>query len=103
MPGFYARVIFPWVLELSLAGAALAKERASALKSAYGEVLEVGFGTGLNLPHYPRSVTRLVALDSRGNASCEGCTADRSGSGEAIFFSSMGAALTREWRGFKTA
>jgi len=41
----------------------LAKERATALKSAHGEVLEVGFGTGLNLPHYPRSVTRLVALD----------------------------------------
>jgi len=59
MPGFYARVIFPWVLELSLAGAAFAKERANALKSAHGEVLEVGFGTGLNLPHYPRSVTAL--------------------------------------------
>ena len=63
MRGFYARIIFPWVLELSVGGAAFAKERANALKSAHGEVLEVGFGTGLNLPHYPRSVTRLVALD----------------------------------------
>jgi SAM-dependent methyltransferase len=61
--GFYARVIFPWVLELSIGGAAFAKERANALKSAHGEVLEVGFGTGLNLPHYPRGVARLVALD----------------------------------------
>ena len=61
--GFYARVIFPWVLELSIGGTALATERATALKSAHGAVLEVGFGTGLNLPHYPRSVTRLVALD----------------------------------------
>lgn len=51
------------MLELSVGGAAFAKERANALKSAHGEVLEVGFGTGLNLPHYPRSVTRLVALD----------------------------------------
>jgi hypothetical protein len=63
MPGFYAIVIFPWVLEFSLAGAVFAEERATALKSAHGEVLEVGFGTGLNLPHYPRSVTRLIALD----------------------------------------
>jgi ubiquinone/menaquinone biosynthesis C-methylase UbiE len=63
MRGFYARVIFPWVLELGIGGAAFAKERANALKPAYGEVLEVGFGTGLNLPHYPRSVARLVALD----------------------------------------
>jgi SAM-dependent methyltransferase len=29
----------------------------------HGEVLEVDFGTGLNLSHYPASVTRLVALD----------------------------------------
>jgi ubiquinone/menaquinone biosynthesis C-methylase UbiE len=63
MRGFYARVIFPWVMELSVGGAAFAKERANALKSAHGEVLEVGFGTGLNLPHYPRGVARLVALD----------------------------------------
>lgn len=63
MRGFYARIIFPRLLELSLGGAHFAKERAKALKSVHGEVLEVGFGTGLNLPHYPRSVARLVALD----------------------------------------
>jgi ubiquinone/menaquinone biosynthesis C-methylase UbiE len=39
------------------------KKRAKALKAVHGEVLEVGFGTGLNLPHYPRRVARLVALD----------------------------------------
>jgi hypothetical protein len=27
-------------------------------------VLEIGFGTGLNLPYYPGAVTDLVALDS---------------------------------------
>jgi ubiquinone/menaquinone biosynthesis C-methylase UbiE len=63
MSGVYARTIFPWLLELSVGGERFARERAKALRSAYGEVLEVGFGTGLNLPHYPRGVTRLVALD----------------------------------------
>jgi hypothetical protein len=63
MRGLYARFIFPRLLELSVGGGACAKERAKALRPAHGEVLEVGFGTGLNLLHYPRSVARLVALD----------------------------------------
>lgn len=35
-----------------------------------GEVLEIGFGTGLNLPHLPATVTRLLAVDpmQRGRA-----------------------------------
>jgi ubiquinone/menaquinone biosynthesis C-methylase UbiE len=35
-----------------------------------GEVLEIGFGTGLNLPHLPPAVTRLLAVDpmERGRA-----------------------------------
>lgn len=37
--------------------------RPEALAPASGEVLEVGFGTGLNLIHYPDRVTKLVGLD----------------------------------------
>ena len=40
--------------------------RPEALGPAEGEVLEVGFGTGLNLAHYPRSVTKVVGLDPMG-------------------------------------
>jgi ubiquinone/menaquinone biosynthesis C-methylase UbiE len=63
MSGLYARAVFPWLLEFCTASERLARERVTALKPVYGEVLEVGFGTGLNLPHYPPSVSRLVALD----------------------------------------
>jgi ubiquinone/menaquinone biosynthesis C-methylase UbiE len=28
-----------------------------------GEVLEIGFGSGLNLPYYPRDVRRITAVD----------------------------------------
>jgi ubiquinone/menaquinone biosynthesis C-methylase UbiE len=40
------------------------RHRRAALGEARGQVLEIGFGTGLNLPHYPDAVMRLVALDS---------------------------------------
>ncbi|MEW6056648.1 MAG: class I SAM-dependent methyltransferase [Bdellovibrionota bacterium] len=36
--------------------------RADLLKNARGRTLEIGFGTGLNLPHYPHEVA-LVAVD----------------------------------------
>jgi predicted ATPase len=61
MRGLYAKVIFPRLLELSVGGKTFARERTKTLKSVHREVLEVGFGTGDNLPHYPPSVTRLVA------------------------------------------
>ena len=38
-------------------------ERRRALEFARGDVLEVGFGTGLNLPHYPSAVERLTVID----------------------------------------
>lgn len=37
--------------------------RAELLQDLRGEVLEVGAGTGVNLPHYPEAVTRLVLCE----------------------------------------
>ena len=39
------------------------KQREEALAPAYGDVLEIGFGTGRNLPHYPPAATSLTAID----------------------------------------
>jgi ubiquinone/menaquinone biosynthesis C-methylase UbiE len=58
---FYEQRVFPHVLELAMRQ--LGKLRAPTLATAHGEVLEVGFGTGLNLAHYPAGVTRLVTAD----------------------------------------
>ena len=63
MRDFYTKNIFPRLLEVSVGGKGFAQERIDALKLVHGEVLEVGFGTGLNLPHYPAGVKRLIALD----------------------------------------
>jgi SAM-dependent methyltransferase len=40
--------------------------RPEALAAADGEVLEVGFGTALNLAHYPPGVNKVVGLDPMG-------------------------------------
>jgi ubiquinone/menaquinone biosynthesis C-methylase UbiE len=59
--GFYDRYIFPHVLDLAMRG--MNPLRADVLAPASGEVLEIGFGTGLNLAYYPATVRRLHALD----------------------------------------
>jgi len=41
----------------------VAKHRRELLATTHGEVLEVGFGTGLNLPHYPAQVHRITTVD----------------------------------------
>src|SRR5207247_10872244 len=40
--------------------ACLAQWRAELLRDLSGAVLEVGAGTGVTLPHYPKSINRLV-------------------------------------------
>jgi len=48
-----------WVMS----GSAFQRLRASLLTNVQGEVLEIGFGTGLNLVHYPEAVSHLTAID----------------------------------------
>jgi ubiquinone/menaquinone biosynthesis C-methylase UbiE len=57
----YEQHVFPRALDFVLRR--LGELRAQALAQTHGEVLELGFGTGLNLPHYPRTVRRLTTVD----------------------------------------
>src|SRR6185369_6558487 len=41
----------------------VAKYRQDLLAQAHGNVLEIGFGTGLNLPHYPKQVRKITTVD----------------------------------------
>lgn len=63
--GIYSRYIFPRILEWSLGSAMVQRQRRQALAPLAGHVLEIGFGTGLNLPFYPNQVTELTALDNQ--------------------------------------
>jgi SAM-dependent methyltransferase len=41
----------------------LSEKRAEFIAPAYGRTIELGTGTGLNLPHYPDAVTELVLTE----------------------------------------
>lgn len=62
-PGFYQRRIFPWLNDRFCSDEQLQELRAETLRTARGRVLEIGFGTGLNLPHYPPQVVSIVAVE----------------------------------------
>jgi SAM-dependent methyltransferase len=61
--GIYSQVIFPRLCDLLLGRPFVARRRRDLLAHAHGDVLEVGFGTGLNLPHYPAQVRTITTVD----------------------------------------
>jgi protein-L-isoaspartate O-methyltransferase len=61
--GWYSNVVFPRFCDLFLGRGVVAKRRQELLASAYGNVLEIGFGTGLNLPYYPENVGKITTVE----------------------------------------
>ncbi len=60
---FYADHILPRCTNLLLSGRQFTKIRSRVASGLTGDVLEVGFGSGLNVPHYPSDVNRVLAVD----------------------------------------
>jgi SAM-dependent methyltransferase len=61
--GFYSRFVFPRLCDFLLDNPAVAGHRRELLAHASGTVLEIGFGTGLNLPAYPEAVRKVVTAE----------------------------------------
>lgn len=61
--GLYSRVIFPRFCDWVMRDPEMAKLRSEVLADVGGEVLEIGFGTGLNLAHYPKHLGRITTID----------------------------------------
>ena len=61
--GFYQNQIVPLLVDLAMRQRNLAAYRSRVVPATEGFVLEIGFGSGLNLPFYSRSVKRVIGLD----------------------------------------
>lgn len=61
--GFYDDRILPHLIHLSMRNRQVARHRQRVIPAATGRVLEVGIGSGLNLPFYANTVTELVGVD----------------------------------------
>jgi len=62
--GFYEKYILPYCLDKACSIGPIEKQRAKIIPFATGHVLEIGIGSGLNLPHYdPTKVEQITGVD----------------------------------------
>jgi ubiquinone/menaquinone biosynthesis C-methylase UbiE len=61
--GFWEQQVVPRFINVFMGSKGFAKLRRRTVGALEGEVLEVGFGSGLNVPHYPDAVTKVYAVD----------------------------------------
>jgi ubiquinone/menaquinone biosynthesis C-methylase UbiE len=61
--GFYAQYVLPRLIDVVMRNRETARLRATWIPHARGEVLEVGIGSGLNLPFYSSEVRHIYGVD----------------------------------------
>jgi ubiquinone/menaquinone biosynthesis C-methylase UbiE len=61
--GFYQDHIVPYLIHLAMRQRNLVPYRERVLANAQGRVLEVGIGSGFNLPFYPPHAQQVIGLD----------------------------------------
>lgn len=63
MMGVYSDVLLPMGYDWMMTSDAKGRARTRQLAQVRGDILEIGFGTGLNLPHYPEYVEKITTID----------------------------------------
>jgi len=60
---FYDQRVLPHLVNWSMRQPTFTEYRSRVLEAAEGCVLEIGIGSGLNLPHYGRAVKHVIGLE----------------------------------------
>ena len=66
--GLYRDHVVPRLVELTCGAKGIERFRRSAMEGLSGRILEIGFGSGLNVPHYPTEVTEVLAVEPAATA-----------------------------------
>jgi ubiquinone/menaquinone biosynthesis C-methylase UbiE len=61
--GFYKEKVLPHIMNKALDTKVEREIRGRVCDGLHGEVVEIGFGSGLNVPYYPPEVTKLFAVE----------------------------------------
>ena len=72
--GFYDERVLPYLVHLAMRQETFLAYRQRVVQDAHGRVLEIGVGSGLNLPLYGEKVRQVTGLESLATASVDGAT-----------------------------
>ena len=61
--GFYRRQILPRMINIMCGDRNAEPHRRRVCAGLAGDVLEIGFGSGLNVPFYPETISSVAAVD----------------------------------------
>src|SRR6516165_10507177 len=61
--GFYGEQVLPRIINVACGVKAAEPLRRRVCQGLAGDVVEIGFGSGLNVPFYPAAITRVAAVE----------------------------------------
>jgi ubiquinone/menaquinone biosynthesis C-methylase UbiE len=61
--GYYQKHVVPRLVNIACGSRTITSWRVNVCEGLFGDVLEIGFGTGHNVPYYPSEVNRVFAVE----------------------------------------